>query len=139
VVRQALVSSVRRATIVVGNPKPRSRTRQAAEASAHRLVRPSKATFTGLLKAFLDRYPAGGLSGVTAIPVLTGADATHSMGADVHLAPLLMKLGAMVPGRGRYFVMSSMDQLDKLAEEAAIRYAETITRTARLVEEVRPV
>lgn len=167
-------------TIVVGNPRPRSRTRKVAEALTGRLVPaqrdleiidladhvhevfdwPSdtmsalnarvaesdlavfasptyKATFTGLLKAFLDRCPAGGLAGVTAIPVLTGADQTHSMGADVHLAPLLTELGATVPGRGWYFMMSSMEHLDKLAEEAAVRYAGAITRTARLVEGVR--
>lgn len=29
--------------------------------------------YTGLLKAFLDPYPANGLKGVTAIPVYTGA------------------------------------------------------------------
>ena len=28
-----------------------------------------KATYTGLLKAFLDRYPTNGLQGVVAIPV----------------------------------------------------------------------
>ncbi|WP_208024496.1 NADPH-dependent FMN reductase [Amycolatopsis pithecellobii] len=79
-------------TVVVGNPKPRSRTRQVAEALTNKLVRPSsdvrvidladhlavfanptyKATFTGILKGFLDRYPAAGLTGVTAIPALTG-------------------------------------------------------------------
>jgi len=170
-----------KATVVVGNPKPRSRTRQVAEALVDRLVRqpcdvqvidlaehiheifdwPSdsmaslnarvaesdlavfasptyKATYTGLLKAFLDRYPAGGLSGVTAIPVLTGADQTHSLGADVHLAPLLMELGATIPGRGWYFVMSSMDQLEKLAQEAAERYAWAIARTAQLRAGVEP-
>ncbi|WP_208024499.1 hypothetical protein [Amycolatopsis pithecellobii] len=61
------------------------------------------------------------------------------MGAEVHLAPLLVELGAQVPGRGWYFMMSAMDQLDKLADEAAIRYAETITRYARLAEGVRSV
>ena len=44
------------------------------------------------------------------------------MGADVHLAPPLMELGATTPGGGWYFVMSSMDQLDKLAAEAGERY-----------------
>lgn len=169
-----------KATIVVGNPTPRSRTRQVAEALVDKLVAgpcdlqvidladhvheifdwPSdtmatlnarvaesdlavfasptyKATFTGLLKAFLDRYPAGGLTGVTAIPVLTGADLTHSMGGDVHLAPLLMELGAAIPGRSWYFVMSSMDQLDELADWAALRYADALARAARLAEGVR--
>ncbi|WP_150306549.1 NADPH-dependent FMN reductase [Planctomonas psychrotolerans] len=75
-----------------------------------------KATYTGLLKSFLDRYPHNGLRGVTAIPVMTGADATHSMGVDVNLRPLLVELGASVPTRGVYFIASQMDQLDALIE-----------------------
>lgn len=168
------------ATVVVGNPKPRSRTRSVAEALVEKLLVPPydlevidladhvdrvftwpsdemaalnqrvaesdlavfasptyKATYTGLLKAFLDRYPAGGLTGVTAIPVLTGADQTHAMGIDVNLAPLLMELGATVPGRGLYFVTSSMDQLDKIVEEAATRYAAVIGQVAGLAAGVR--
>lgn len=40
-----------------------------------------RAAYTGLLKAFLDRYPSNGLS-VTAFAVMTGASATHSMVID---------------------------------------------------------
>ncbi len=83
-----------------------------------------KATYTGLLKAFLDRYPANGLRGVVAIPVMTGADLGHSMGPDVNLAPLLTELGASVPVRGLYFVASNMDKLDELMSAAAAEYAE---------------
>jgi FMN reductase len=169
-----------RTTIVVGNPKPASRTRQVAEALLDRLVKddtdrqsidlaeysaeifawPSeemtalndrvagsdlvviasptyKATYTGLIKAFLDRYAAGALSGVVVIPVMTGGDPGHAMGVDTHLTPLLTELGAVVPGRGWYFMTSSMDQLDTLADEAAARYAKTIGLVARLAEGVR--
>lgn len=82
-----------------------------------------KATYTGLLKAFLDRYPAGGLQGVVAIPVMTGGDLTHSMGPTVNLAPLLVELGASVPGRGFYFVIGQMDHLDEIAQAAADEFA----------------
>src|ERR1700712_239659 len=101
-------------TIIVGNPKPKSRTLKVAETLVEKLLVPGsyelqvidlaehtdqiflwpsdemaglnarvadsdlavfasptyKATYTGLLKAFLDRFPAGGLAGVTAIPIL---------------------------------------------------------------------
>ncbi|MET7992010.1 NAD(P)H-dependent oxidoreductase [Amycolatopsis sp. NPDC005232] len=167
-------------TIVVGNPKPASRTRKVAEALLDRLVKddadrqvidladhfaeifawPSevmsaltervagsdlvviasptyKATYTGLVKAFLDRYAAGALAGVTAIPVMTGGSPAHSMGVDSHFAPLLTELGAVVPGAGWYFETSSMDALDALADEAAARYARTIGQLARLAEGVR--
>ena len=91
-----------------------------------------KATYTGLLKAFLDRYPANGLAGVVAIPVLTGADLTHSMGPTHTLAPLLAELGAIVPGRGFYFVSSQMDRLDELVATAAEDYRANLSRVASL-------
>jgi FMN reductase len=73
-----------------------------------------KATYTGLLKSFLDRYPSNGLSGVTAIPVMTGASALHAMSIDTGLRPLLVELGASVPTRGLYFVMSQMPELEQV-------------------------
>src|ERR1700761_4093637 len=36
-----------------------------------------KASYTGLLKAFLDRYGSNGLAGVTAVPVMTGGWPGH--------------------------------------------------------------
>jgi FMN reductase len=92
-----------------------------------------KASYTGLLKAFLDRYPANGLAGVVAIPVFTGADLTHSMGPTVNLAPLRVELGAIVPGGGFYFVAGNMDQLDEIVATAAAEYVENLRRTAALL------
>jgi FMN reductase len=156
-------------SILVGNPKPQSRTLRIAEALVEKLLAPGtydltvidlaehsshifewpseemaslnqavadsnlvvvasptyKATYTGLLKGFLDRYSAGGLRGVVAIPVMTGADLTHSMGPEVNLRPLLVELGASVPTKSLYFVMSQMDQMESIvtdwvAENAAV-------------------
>lgn len=70
-----------------------------------------KATYTGLLKSFLDRYPNCGLAGVTAIPVMTGASQMHAMAVDTGLRSLLVELGASVPTRGMYFQMSQMATL----------------------------
>jgi FMN reductase len=61
-----------------------------------------KAAYTGLLKAFLDRYGSNGLAGVTAIPVMTGGWAGHLLAVEVHLRPVLVELGATVPSRGLY-------------------------------------
>ncbi len=61
-----------------------------------------KATYTGLLKAFLDRYGNNGLAGVTAIPVMTGGWPGHLLAVEVHLRPVLVELGATVPSRGLY-------------------------------------
>ena len=75
-----------------------------------------KATYTGLLKAFLDRYPSNGLGGVVAIPVMTGASQLHAMSIDTGLRPLLVELGASVPTRGLYFLMSQMPDLEQVVE-----------------------
>jgi FMN reductase len=56
-----------------------------------------KATYTGLLKAFLDHVAAGALRGVVAIPVITVGAPGHTLAADVHLRPLLQELGATSP------------------------------------------
>ena len=91
-----------------------------------------KATYTGLLKAFLDRYPANGLAGVVAIPMLTGASLAHSMAPTVNLAPLLAELGAIVPGKGFYFVVEQMDRLDEIIEAAAEEYRQNFAAVAKL-------
>lgn len=166
--------------VVVGNPKPKSRTLEVAVALAQRVLAgvehdvrvidlvdhvseifawPSdelkalndevaacdlaifasptyKASYTGLLKAFLDRYPANGLNGVVSIPVHTGADLSHSMGPTVNLAPLLAELGAVVPGKGFYFVTSQMDHADEIIDEAAGEYRSKLARLAPLASAV---
>lgn len=148
-------------TVLVGNPKPRSRTREIAEAVAECVIERTggrlaqtidlgdvsesmfrwpdaalsdlgdrlaatdvaviasptyKAAYTGLLKAFLDRYGNNGLAGVTAIPVMTGAGLQHALAVETSLRPLLVELGASVPTRGFYFEVSQMDQMSKVVE-----------------------
>jgi FMN reductase len=70
-----------------------------------------KATYTGLLKAFLDWFGQTGLSGVTAVPVMIGAGLGHAMAVEVHLRPLLVEIGATVPTRGLYVLESQLDDL----------------------------
>ncbi|MBK4348935.1 NADPH-dependent FMN reductase [Lacisediminihabitans changchengi] len=76
-----------------------------------------KAAYTGLLKAFLDRYPTNGLNGVVAVPVMTGGDLTHSLAVELTLRPLLVELGASVPSRGLYFVASRIDEVATVVDE----------------------
>jgi FMN reductase len=133
-------------TVVVGNPKPSSRTLAAAigvaEAVAGRepdhvldlaelgprlldwsdplvsaaadTVRASdlvvvasptyKATYTGLLKLFLERFGADELRGVVGIPLLVGADARHALAVEVHLRPVLIEIGLSLPTRGLFVI-----------------------------------
>ena len=133
-----------RVAVVVGNPKARSRTYEAALSLADRLggadlvvdladhagelfdwgsetvgalveevaaslvvivASPTyKGTYTGLLKAFLDRFPHQGLGGVTAVPLMLGASPAHTLAVDHGLRPLLVELGASVPTSGLYVI-----------------------------------
>src|SRR5579863_6738580 len=144
-------------TVLVGNPKPRSRTLGVAMAVADEIVRATgadpghlvidlagqagslfdpqapavteltaqvaasrllvvasptyKATCTGLLKAFLDRYGSNGLAGVIAVPVMTAAAPEHALAVETYLRPLLVELGATVPARGMFISEAKLPEL----------------------------
>jgi FMN reductase len=132
--------------VVVGNPKPKSRTLDAGVLVARKLTGSDpdivldlvdlgapllelgnpmvaewvqtiqranvvvvasptfKATYTGLLKLFLDQFPTDGLAGVTAFPVMLGAGLTHALAPDLLLKPVLVELGAICPAAGLYLI-----------------------------------
>ena len=68
-----------------------------------------KGAYTGILKSFLDWFPADSLIGVRAVPVMTGGDLRHALAPEVHLRPLLVELGATVPTRAFYLPMSEYE------------------------------
>jgi FMN reductase len=144
--------------VITGNPKPQSRTRQAALRVARELagrgpdldidlatygaglldwndadvalavewVRASelvivasptyKGTYTGLLKLFLDRFGAGSLHGVQAVPVMLGGHWRHALAPEVFLKPVLNEIGASTPTAGLYLLDSEWDAPDALAQ-----------------------
>ncbi len=73
-----------------------------------------KATYTGLLKAFLDRFGAGALSGVTAVPLLTLGGPAHALAVEHALRPLLVELGASTPTRGLAFPAGEVERRAEL-------------------------
>jgi len=70
-----------------------------------------KATYTGLLKAFLDRLPPNGLGGHIAIPVMVGAAPIHALAVETYLRPLLIELGASCPTRGLFVLEVQLPDL----------------------------
>jgi FMN reductase len=148
----------KRIAVVVGNPKPASRTLGAAVAVADVLAEATgapadhlvidlaehtaslfdwaapelsrltaevaaadlavfasptyKASYTGMLKAFLDRYGSNGLAGLVAVPLMTGGWPGHLLAVEVHLRPVLVELGAVVPARGLYITEPEFGDLD---------------------------
>jgi len=72
-----------------------------------------KATYSGLLKLFLDQFATGdGLARTVAIPLMLGAGPAHAMAPDMLLKPVLVELGATCPTPGFYIS-------DKLFEDKA--------------------
>jgi FMN reductase len=68
-----------------------------------------KATYTGLLKLFLDQVPTGDLAGVVAVPLMLGGGPTHFLAPELLLKPVLVELGATAPTRGLYLMEKSWD------------------------------
>jgi FMN reductase len=164
---------------VVGNPKPQSRTRSAAELVVQRLtgappdrvidvvdlgaallewgdpaveeavaaVRAAevvvvasptyKATYTGLLKVFLDRFPPDGLAGVVAVPLMLGAGPSHALAPEHTLRPLLSELGAVTPTRALYLLdrdYANPDVLDPWLARAVDQVAARSDRGRRVAD-----
>jgi len=87
-----------------------------------------KAAYTGMLKAFLDRYPRRGLRSTIAVPVMTGSTLEHSMSVDTALRPILVELGATLPTTGLYFLMSQMPQMRAVVRQWRDENAGILTR-----------
>src|SRR5688572_18300073 len=76
-----------------------------------------KATYTGLLKGFFDRYTGPGLAGVVMVPVMMGAAPIHALAPEVFMRPLFVELGGIVPTRGIYVLESQMDGMTDIVEK----------------------
>jgi FMN reductase len=149
--------------VVVGNPKPMSRTRAAAEliaekltgsparhvidvvdlgagllgwgdpkvAEAKEIVKSAdllvvasptfKATYTGLLKLFIDQFGQGELGQITTFPLMLGGSYHHALAPELTLRPVLVEIGASCPAPSLYLLDSEYEtspDLDKWLEVA---------------------
>jgi FMN reductase len=71
-----------------------------------------KASYTGLLKSFLDWFATTDLAGVVVVPLMVGAGVHHALAVEVHLRPVLVELGATLPTRGLYVTEGQFGELD---------------------------
>jgi len=78
-----------------------------------------KATYTGLLKLFLDQIPSDGLANVVAFPLMLGAGPAHAMAPDLLLKPVLVELGAACPAPGLYLIDKTFAEDPRLDAWAA--------------------
>jgi FMN reductase len=137
--------------VVVGNPKPMSRTRAAAVlvaekltgvpaehvidvvdlgpgllgwgdprvAEAKEIVKSAellvvasptyKATYTGLLKLFLDQFGAGELGQIPTFPLMLGGSPAHALAPELTLRPVLVEIGASCPSPSLYLLDSDYE------------------------------
>jgi FMN reductase len=68
-----------------------------------------KASFTGLLKLFLDQFDAGELAGKPTVALMLGGSPAHSLAGEVHLKPVLNEIGASCPTPALYLVDTEWD------------------------------
>lgn len=159
-----------KAVAVIGNPKPASRTRKAAELLADGLgadcttlelsqlgagllgwgdpavaeavataqaadvliaASPTfKATYSGLLKLFLDQFAGGtGLAGVVGIPLMLGAGEAHTLAPELLLKPVLVELGATCPAPSLYQLDSTFTD-DGRREQWLTRWGPVVRQLA---------
>ena len=76
-----------------------------------------KATYTGLLKAFLDRFGQGELHEVVVVPLMVGGAPQHALAVEVYLRPLLAELGAVLPTRGLFLLESELANVPVLIDK----------------------
>jgi FMN reductase len=148
--------------VVVGNPKPMSRTRAAAEmvaakltgvapqhvidvvdlgaallgwgdlkvAEAKEIVKSAdslvvasptfKATYSGLLKLFLDQFGQGELGQITTFPLMLGGAYTHALAPELTLRPVLVEIGASCPAPSLYLLDSEYETSPDLEKWLAV-------------------
>ena len=103
-----------------GDPAVASALEQVQQSTAVVVASPTyKATYTGLLKLFLDQIPSGGLAGVVAFPVMLGGAWAHALAPEVFLKPVLVEVGATCPVRGLYLLDSDYESPEGLEEWVA--------------------
>lgn len=76
-----------------------------------------KASYTGVLKAFLDLLPQRALVGKVVLPIATGGTIAHYLSIDYALKPVLSELGA------RHFISTvyAIDQQVQRQEDGSVQ------------------
>ncbi|MFC9006385.1 NADPH-dependent FMN reductase [Streptomyces microflavus] len=79
----------------IAHPAVAAAVEQVAQADGIVLATPTyKASFSGLLKTFLDLLPQFGFSGKAVLPLATGGSTAHVLALDYALRPVAHSLGA---------------------------------------------
>lgn len=92
-----------------------------------------KASYTGILKAFLDLLPQDGLDGKLVLPLATGGSQSHMLVLDYALRPVLASLAArsILPG-----IYATSEQLPWSAEAGLVPDTPIASRIAKGVAQL---
>lgn len=89
-----------------------------------------KASYSGLLKVFLDLLPQQALQGKVVLPLATGGTLAHLLAIDYSLRPVLVSLGARHITTGRFVLDTHIDVtrggpvlLDEQTRDCVVRTA----------------
>lgn len=101
-----------------------------------------KASYTGLLKTFLDLLPQKALAHKVIFPVATGGTIAHLLAIDFALKPLLAELGARYILGGLYAVDKQItwteNQTVQLEEDIDQRLKQSLTDLLGLLKVLNP-
>src|SRR6478609_11219071 len=89
-----------------------------------------KASYTGLLKLFLDAFPAGSLARTVVVPLTVAGGPAHRHLADLQLRPVLGELGAALPAPSLLLEEADLADLPEAVNAYADRHAAVIGATA---------
>ncbi|MBE9939173.1 NADPH-dependent oxidoreductase [Cellulosimicrobium cellulans] len=87
-----------------------------------------KASYTGLLKAFLDLYGPDGLAGVVVVPLVVSGNPAHALVGEVHLRPVLVELAAVVPTRSLTVTEPQLADLGPVVDAWLAREGDALRR-----------
>lgn len=68
-----------------------------------------KATYTGLLKLFIDQFDAGAVGGTPTVPLMLGGSVAHTLAAELTLKPVLSEIGCSCPTPALYLIDTEWD------------------------------
>lgn len=106
-----------------------------------------KASYSGLLKVFLDLLPQGALQGKVVLPLATGGTLAHLLAIDYSLRPVLVSLGARHITTGRFVLDTHIDHrsggpvvVDEATRECLVRTRDAFRAAlGEVVGEPRPL
>ena len=84
-----------------------------------------KATYTGLLKLFLDEFAAGELVDTPAVALMLGSSACHALAGEHTLKPVLSEIGCSCPAPALFLLDSTWQaspELDAWIERATVAH-----------------